>query len=108
MTEGPSSLKPLNLEVYAVDSKGGKHSLVGSSAGFSPMSPNAHQIVGYYEERTYEIPKGTQELIIALNFPWDFRDTSGKPTPRPLTNYPVVVNEIRIEGTDLIFDQGAG
>ena len=69
------------------------------------MSPNAHQIVGYYEERTYEIPKGTQELIIALNFPWDFRDTSGKPTPRPLTNYPVVVNEIRIEGTDLIFDQ---
>ena len=105
VTEGPSSLKPLNLEVYAVDSKGGKHSLVGSSAGFSPMSPNAHQIVGYYEERTYEIPKGTQELIIALNFPWDFRDTSGKPTPRPLTNYPVVVNEIRIEGTDLIFDQ---
>ena len=105
VTEGPSSLKPLNLEVYAVDSKGGKHSLVGSSAGFSPMSPNAHQIVGYYEERTYEIPKGTQELIIALNFPWDFRDTSGKPTPRPLTNYPVVVNEIRIEGTDLMFDQ---
>lgn len=101
--KAPDFVKPLNLEVYALDSEGGKHSLTGTSNEIRLMAPNSTR--HYYEERTYEIPKGTQELIIALNFPWDFRDTSGKPTPRPLTNYPVVVNEIRIEGTDLIFDQ---
>lgn len=101
--KAPDFVKPLNLEVYALDSKGGKHSLTGTSNEIRLMAPNSTR--HYYEERTYEIPKGTQELIIALNFPWDFRDTSGKPTPRPLTNYPVVVNEIRIEGTDLMFDQ---
>lgn len=101
--KAPDFVKPLNLEVYPLDSEGGKHSLTGTSNEIRLMAPNSTR--HYYEERTYEIPKGTQELIIALNFPWDFRDTSGKPTPRPLTNYPVVVNEIRIEGTDLIFDQ---
>ena len=101
--KAPDFVKPLNLEVYALDSEGGKHSLTGTSNEIRLMAPNSTR--HYYEERTYEIPKGTQELIIALNFPWDFRDTSGKPTPRPLTNYPVVVNEIRIEGTDLIFDR---
>ena len=103
LEKAPDFVKPLNLEVYALDSKGGKHSLTGTSNEIRLMAPNSTR--HYYEERTYEIPKGTQELIIALNFPWDFRDTSGKPTPRPLTNYPVVVNEIRIEGTDLMFDQ---
>ena len=101
--KAPDFVKPLNLEVYALDSKGGKHSLTGTSNEIRLMAPNSTR--HYYEERTYEVPKGTQELIIALNFPWELRDTSGKPTPRPLTNYPVVVNEIRIEGTDLIFDQ---
>lgn len=101
--KAPDFVKPLNLEVYALDSEGGKHSLTGTSNEIRLMAPNSTR--HYYEERTYEIPKGTQELIIALNFPWELRDTSGKPTPRPLTNYPVVVNEIRIEGTDLIFDQ---
>ena len=101
--KAPDFVKPLNLEVYALDSKGGKHSLTGTSNEIRLMAPNSTR--HYYEERTYEVPKGTQELIIALNFPWELRDTSGKPTPRPLTNYPVVVNEIRIEGTDLMFDQ---
>ena len=101
--KAPDFVKPLNLEVYALDSKGGKHSLTGTSNEIRLMAPNSTR--QYYEERTYEVPKGTQELIIALNFPWELRDTSGKPTPRPLTNYPVVVNEIRIEGTDLMFDQ---
>ena len=104
--KAPDFVKPLNLEVYALDSKGGKHSLTGTSNEIRLMAPNSTR--HYYEERTYEIPKGTQELIIALNFPWELRDTSGNPMARPpwgLTNYPVVVNEIRIEGTDLIFDQ---
>ena len=101
--KAPDVVRPLNLEVSAVDSKKGKYNLSGTTNKFYRMAPGSAR--HYYEERTYEIPKGTQELIIALNFPWDFRDTSGKPTPRPLTNYPVVVNEIRIEGTDLIFDQ---
>lgn len=104
--KAPDFVKPLNLEVYALDSKGGKHSLIGTSNEIRLMAPNSTR--HYYEERTYEIPKGTQELIIALNFPWELRDTSGNPMARPpwgLTNYPVVVNEIRIEGTDLIFDQ---
>ena len=106
MEKAPDFVKPLNLEVYALDSKGGKHSLTGTSNEIRLMAPNSTR--HYYEERTYEIPKGTQELIIALNFPWELRDTSGNPMARPpwgLTNYPVVVNEIRIEGTDLIFDQ---
>ena len=104
--KAPDFVKPLNLEVYALDSKGGKHSLTGTSNEIRLMAPNSTR--HYYEERTYEVPKGTQELIIALNFPWELRDTSGNPMARPpwgLTNYPVVVNEIRIEGTDLIFDQ---
>ena len=104
--KAPDFVKPLNLEVYALDSKGGKHSLIGTSNEIRLMAPNSTR--HYYEERTYEVPKGTQELIIALNFPWELRDTSGNPMARPpwgLTNYPVVVNEIRIEGTDLIFDQ---
>lgn len=104
--KAPDFVKPLNLEVYALDSEGGKHSLTGTSNEIRLMAPNSTR--HYYEERTYEIPKGTQELIIALNFPWELRDTSGNPMARPpwgLTNYPVVVNEIRIEGTDLIFDQ---
>lgn len=101
--KAPDVVRPLNLEVSAVDSKKGKYNLSGTTNKFYRMAPGSAR--HYYEERTYEIPKGTQELIIALNFPWDFRDTSGKPTPRPLTNYPVVVNEIRIEGTDLMFDQ---
>lgn len=104
--KAPDFVKPLNLEVYALDSKGGKHSLTGTSNEIRLMAPNSTR--HYYEERTYEVPKGTQELIIALNFPWELRDTSGNPMARPpwgLTNYPVVVNEIRIEGTDLIFDR---
>lgn len=104
--KAPDFVKPLNLEVYALDSKGGKHSLIGTSNEIRLMAPNSTR--HYYEERTYEVPKGTQELIIALNFPWELRDTSGNPMARPpwgLTNYPVVVNEIRIEGMDLIFDQ---
>ena len=101
--KAPDVVRPLNLEVSAVDSKKGKYNLSGTTNKFYRMAPGSAR--HYYEERTYEIPKGTQELIIALNFPWDFRDTSGKPTPRPLTNYPVVVNEIRIEGTDLMFDR---
>lgn len=104
--KAPDFVKPLNLEVYALDSKGGKHSLTGTSNEIRLMAPNSTR--HYYEERTYEVPKGTQELIIALNFPWELRDTSGNPMARPpwgLTNYPVVVNEIRIEGIDLIFDQ---
>lgn len=101
--KAPDVVRPLNLEVSAVDSKKGKYNLSGTTNKFYRMAPGSAR--HYYEERTYEIPKGTQELIIALNFPWDFRDTSGKPTPKPPTNYPVVVNEIRIEGTDLIFDQ---
>lgn len=104
--KAPDFVKPLNLEVYALDSKGGKHSLTGTSNEIRLMAPNSTR--HYYEERTYEVPKGTQELIIALNFPWELRDTSGNPMARPpwgLTNYPVVVNEIRIEGTDLMFDQ---
>lgn len=104
--KAPDFVKPLNLEVYALDSEGGKHSLTGTSNEIRLMAPNSTR--HYYEERTYEIPKGTQELIIALNFPWELRDTSGNPMARPpwgLTNYPVVVNEIRIEGTDLMFDQ---
>ena len=104
--KAPDFVKPLNLEVYALDSKGGKHSLTGTSNEIRLMAPNSTR--HYYEERTYEVPKGTQELIIALNFPWELRDTSGNPMARPpwgLTNYPVVVNEICIEGTDLIFDQ---
>ena len=101
--KAPDVVRPLNLEVSAVDSKKGKYNLSGTTNKFYRMAPGSAR--HYYEERTYEIPKGTQELIIALNFPWDFRDTSGKPTPRPLTNYPVVVNVIRIEGTDLIFDR---
>ena len=92
--KAPDFVKPLNLEVYALDSKGGKHSLIGTSNEIRLMAPNSTR--HYYEERTYEVPKGTQELIIALNFPWELRDTSGNPMARPpwgLTNYPVVVNE---------------
>ena len=104
--KAPDVVRPLNLEVSAVDSKKGKYNLSGTTNKFYRMAPGSAR--HYYEERTYEIPKGTQELIIALNFPWELRDTSGNPMARPpwgLTNYPVVVNEIRIEGTDLIFDQ---
>lgn len=104
--KAPDVVRPLNLEVSAVDSKKGKYNLSGTTNKFYRMAPGSAR--HYYEERTYEIPKGTQELIIALNFPWELRDTSGNPMARPpwgLTNYPVVVNEIRIEGTDLMFDQ---
>lgn len=74
--KAPDVVRPLNLEVSAVDSKKGKYNLSGTTNKFYRMAPGSAR--HYYEERTYEIPKGTQELIIALNFPWDFRDTSGQ------------------------------
>ena len=103
--QAPASYVPMNLQVLAVDSAGKAHSLSGSSSGVKPILAYGNAIVSYYEERTYQVPAGTQELIFSLNFPWTNLDESGSPTARPMIQNPVTVTRIRLDGTNLLFDQ---
>ena len=104
--KAPSSIKPLNLEILSMDNSGKIKELIGKTQSFRPLMTSYNkQIYGYYEKRIYEIPNESQELIISLNYPWEMRDAGGKPIPSFLINYPVVVNELVLEGNNLLFDQ---
>lgn len=104
--KAPSSIKPLNLEILSMDNSGKIKELIGKTQSFRPLMTSYNkQIYGYYEKRIYEIPNESQGLIISLNYPWEMRDAGGKPIPSFLINYPVVVNELVLEGNNLLFDQ---
>ncbi len=104
ISKAPSHLKLLNLEVCAVGANGESHRILGKLMDYHNVITYKGSI-GYYETQIYEIPKGTQELIFTLRFPAGLRDSEGNHNPFFTAYYPIVVNEIVLEGTNLLFDQ---
>ena len=96
---GPSGpVKNLYLEITAIDSSGKQQILdEWSTLQFEPLMQSG-SVYSHYEERSYEIPSGTEELILQLNSPWTRISATGEHLPMKEVQYPVLLTSLRIDG----------
>lgn len=96
---GPSGpVKNLYLEITAIDSSGKQQILdEWSTLQFEPLMQSG-SVYSHYEERSYEIPSGTEELILQLNSPWTRISATGEHLPMIEVKYPVLLTSLRIDG----------
>lgn len=100
---GPSGpVKNLYLEITVIDSSGKQQILdEWSTLQFEPLMQSG-SVYSHYEERSYEIPSGTEELILQLNSPWTRISATGEHLSMTEVQYPVLITSLRIDGgTDL-------
>ena len=106
---GPNgSVTNLYLEITSVDSSGRRQILdEWSTLQFEPLMQSG-SVYSHYEERRYELPAGSEELILELNSPWTRIDASGVHLSTPEVKYPVLLTLLRVDGgTDLTFGEDA-
>ena len=96
---GPSGpVKNLYLEITVIDSSGKQQILdEWSTLQFEPLMQSG-SVYSHYEERSYEIPLGTEELILQLNSPWTRISATGEHLSMREAKYPVLLTSLRIDG----------
>ena len=101
----PNQYRTLHISVEV--SAGGSYSELTAfhSSGVQQIMHNTavNQRIGYYEERTYAIPKGTEQIRIVAGSLWRYDTAPGIQVLPVNDKYPVMVASVELAGAALSF-----